>query len=530
MIRLLPVFFHLMLATFLAVCFLVSTAFSSPVNSFSEEDKEKLKQSFSSLLRDIDAWALRFPPAVSKKLHQQIETQKNNRLNQPLYSNTVELLSWFSEQFKQTHRITLIKGKVKGYPVHYISVGYLAFYYVTADGKSAALWNRQQQRWEPMEPESRRHLQKLWRMEKRQQPYGWVSLPFQSPRVVYNGPKATTVLTSGTHQLVFSDQERRRIVDQVLRIYKQLEVSPLSLLHPAAELRHLNTSSLTVNHLLNILNALWEQLELSAQSSYISLSSEKLPVQFSEQRFLFTGPFSVIADDLFFYKDPISGLLTEAEEQPGIGLSLQATALYHNKKPSLAPIDPLYGKLLIKEDQLPDSFEYLSGSHFLTWALCLLGILGCCWAFLRLGVLACMSWRISKQVRKPGEYWQDNPLGCLVMNCHYEPSERWINVMHETLSKEKHIHARREKRLMLLTLIIASTGLLLTMFDIIRAVSLSALSGEILVSALIPLVLSIALCIALLAMHALLIVCHRFFLLKLERVSWAFLFERMKSS
>ena len=531
MIRQILRFFSCVFPTFLSLLLFSSVTIASNEHVGGSERRtgiaskteiESLQSSVTRLLYDTDQWVSRFPPPLSTKLHHQLQKQIKQLDSLSLYGRVTKLLAWFSDQLQQSHEVRTKKGMLNGVPVNYLLVGYLAFYYVSEDGQSAGLWNTQTQAWQPLDKEDIRHLQTLWRMKKRYQPYGWVSLPMiASPKPYLPARGSVDKVESKNNSAIFSDKEQQRLFDQVTHIYKQLDHSPLALFF-SEDLTSVTTSTLSVAKLQTLLMTLREQLNISASLSYVYFPRNN-SFQEAPSRFLFLGPFSVIADDVFFYKDPDANLLIQADEQPSLGLSLQASAVYHNKS-SLFPVDPLHGGLLLKRDQLPDSFDYIDSHGFLVWFLFIVGALGFLSALVRIGMLGMTSWKVSRQMRYPEDYRLDNPLGSMVMHCQYELSEHWINVMHETLAREKRVQQKREKRLMLFTLFTATAGTLMTAASVIKAMSLPVLSADTIIQALIPLTASVAVCIALLTGHALLIVCHRFFLLKLENSSWALLF------
>ncbi len=481
-----------------------------------------LRQSIVSFLNTLDTMIKSYPSVVALPLKKEINIQKKALKKKSLSWSTKASLSLLSKLLMQSHEITLNSGVVMSKQARFMSIGNLVFYAFYEKGEGAFVWNKVKKSWETVDNDGLRHLKTAWRIKKMQQPHTWFSIPVKDMTAELYEPEEHSY---ADEESIFLSPEDQEVIDQLVHdIYDQIRDSSLSLLLSDSDLMKV-TYPVDMSKLVVLFTEVTTLLQLAEKVSYISLSAEQIEGDLPHRRFLFIGPFAVIADDLFFYKSYDSGLLVKAEEQPGLGLSLQANSVFNQRKISLLPVDPLAGGVLIKENNLSNFSDLMEGEGKASWALFFIGILICILSLFRLGKVGLMSWRVSRQVKQQDNYRLNNPLGKIIINCFYEPSDRWINTFHENISNEKKNQKRWEIWLFRMIIAVLILGGLLTVISLLKAMMFSSITAIVLAKALIPLSFCIVFCVFLLLSQAILIIYHQYFLLKLEKNSWNILFK-----
>ncbi len=80
----------------------------------------------------------------------------------------------------QAYRGTL--QQPEGHLVNFLSVGRLALYYQTLDGRSSAVWVNDERRWQPLSAEANERITDGLRVARQEVPPGLMYLPLEVPR------------------------------------------------------------------------------------------------------------------------------------------------------------------------------------------------------------------------------------------------------------------------------------------------------------------------------------------------------------
>ena len=79
----------------------------------------------------------------------------------------------------QAYRGTLQQSE--GHLVNFLSVGRLALYYQTLDGRSSAIWLNDERRWQPLSDEANERITDGLRVARQEVPPGLMYLPLETP-------------------------------------------------------------------------------------------------------------------------------------------------------------------------------------------------------------------------------------------------------------------------------------------------------------------------------------------------------------
>ena len=142
------------------------------------------------LRRDIQKTLLQFqhlidpfPLEARQRIQKKILHLLSALHHQTLALSATQLMMFLGAQLQQAHQIQIRSSQWNSIPVDFISVGYLAFYYLAKNGVTAALWNKKYQAWQAIPSDEARHIRALLRMKTHQQPYNWVNLPLSSDNI-----------------------------------------------------------------------------------------------------------------------------------------------------------------------------------------------------------------------------------------------------------------------------------------------------------------------------------------------------------
>ncbi|MCY4329371.1 MAG: hypothetical protein OXC48_04730 [Endozoicomonadaceae bacterium] len=477
-------------------------------------EKSLFKQSSVESLKQLDQLISQFPPNLFNHLKNDINKQIKAFNTEPLAYSTAAFLVLLSQQIKQIHKVKITKGTFNNQDVYYISLGYLAFYIIRPDGKQAFVWNKYKQQWTELESESIHHVKALWQMKKKYQPRSWILTPVSA--YITDTITADTTIPKNKNafskELIFPETINQHIKEQLWTINQRLKKSSLCLLLPQALTFN---SEKPLYSLQIIITELTRLISQGAQISYTELTKHKPANSQNNSRCLFAGPFAVILEDTFFYKDFSSNKLQEVDEQPGLAFSLQAGNVFQSEKVTLIPVDPFFNNYFnSKKGKLSDYFF----SDGFTLILCLFGLICLIPLCVRTGITL-LSMRYIKINRC-------KILRQLLKRCQQESQEKWINFMYAMLLKEKKLQKRIERWIINFILCIACSGVVVTSARFFKIEYTHIITATAVIQALVPLTLATILCILLLVGHAFIITIHRFFLLRLEDSSWKLLFNR----
>ena len=141
-----------------------------------------LRQAVFELRRRIEAG----PPFLMDERMARIQ-----RLEQLLAKDSADLAETF-RLILEAYRVELGFGKTvqafrgtlqqsEGHLVNFLSVGRLALYYQTLDGRSSAVWLNGERRWQPLSSEANERITDGLRVARQEVPPGLMYLPLETP-------------------------------------------------------------------------------------------------------------------------------------------------------------------------------------------------------------------------------------------------------------------------------------------------------------------------------------------------------------